>query len=292
MDCTVALAQARPTLGDIERNLAMHHEWVARARDAGADVLVFPELSLTGYMLKDLTQEVALPLESEQMQAMVALSEGISLVFGFVEESPDHRFFNTTVFAEEGKVLGAHRKVYLPDYGIFEEGRYFAAGDRFEPIESRHGRFGLLVCEDAWHLSASYLHFLDGVDAFLVPSAAPSRGVGHEDGELSSVKVWRSLLQAQALFFQTWSVYCNRTGFEDGVLFGGGSTVTSPFGHALAVGGEEEELVTARMSSEVLRRARMFSPLRRDEKPDIVRRQLLRLLEEPEGDDASGTTGT
>jgi len=283
MDCLAAVCQMRPRLGVLADNLSAHHDWLDRCHKEGADLALFPELSLTGYFLRDLTQEIALPLGAPQVQELVARSKDLSLVFGMVEESADHRYYNSMVFAEDGEILHVHRKVHLPDYGIFEEGRYFASGDGFLPIDSRLGRFGILICEDAWHLSSGWMHFLNGVDALLMGVASPARGIDTDEAELSSHGTWRTLSQAQALFFQTWVLRANRTGFEDGTMFWGGSSVVSPFGKTLAeADGEQEELLLQRIQSDPIRRARMATPLLRDAKPDMVRRNLAQLLNDPD----------
>jgi predicted amidohydrolase len=282
MSLQVALCQLRPVLGDAAQNLAAHHAWLDRALEAKAQLVIFPELSLHGYFLRDLTQEVALPIDHQLIQDLVARSRDCSIVFGFVEESADHRFYNTAVFAEDGKILHAHRKVHLPDYGIFEEGRYFAAGDSIDVVQSKHGRFGLMICEDAWHLSTGWLQFIQGSDALILPSASPARGIDTADNEMSTQASWNTLVKAHALFFQSWVLHCNRVGFEDGAMFWGGSSVLDPFGEPLAVGGQDEELVLASMEIGPLRRARMSTPLRRDAKPELIRRHLARLLQDPD----------
>lgn len=283
MDCRVALCQMRPKLGVLQDNLEAHHQWLDRCLEQDTQLAVFPELSVTGYFLRDLTQEVAMPLEDPRVAELVARSKDCSVVFGLVEQSRDHRFYNTAVFAEDGRIRGVHRKVHLPDYGIFEEGRYFAAGDHFQAIDSRHGRFGILICEDAWHLSAAWLHFLQGVDGLIVPVASPARGIDTAEPELSSHQAWRTLASAQSLFFQAWVMRVNRVGFEDGTMFWGGSSVLNPFGFSVAEAhAEEEELLVHRIDSESLKRARMQTPLLRDARPELVRRHLARLLDDPD----------
>ena len=283
MECRVALCQMRPKLGVFDHNLQAHHQWLDRCLEQETQLAVFPELSLTGYFLRDLTQEIALPLDDPRLRDLIARSKDCSMVFGLVEESRDHRFYNTAVFAEDGEILQVHRKVHLPDYGIFEEGRYFAAGDRFTPVDSKLGRFGILICEDAWHLSAAWLFFLQGVDALIVPAASPARGIDTDEPELSSHQAWRTLAAAQALFFQTWVLHCNRVGFEDGTMFWGGSSVISPFGLQLAEAhAEEEALLCHTIDGETLKRARMQTPLLRDARPELVRTHLARLLEDPD----------
>jgi predicted amidohydrolase len=282
MSSRVALCQLRPVLGDAAQNLAAHHAWLDRALEHESGLAIFPELSLHGYFLRDLTQEVALPLDHQLIQDLVARSRDCSIVFGFVEESPEHRFYNTVVFAEDGEIKHAHRKVHLPDYGIFEEGRYFASGNRFDVVRSKHGRFGILICEDAWHLSSGWLHFVQGVDALILPSASPARGIDTDENELSSQASWHTLVRAHALFFQSWVLHCNRVGFEDGAMFWGGSSVLDPFGEAVTTAGQEEELLLATLETGPLRRARMTTPLRRDVQPDLVRRQIARWLDDPD----------
>ena len=172
-----------------------------------------------------------------------------------------------------------HRKVHLVTYGMFEDARDFAPGERFRSFESKHGRFGLLICEDMWHVGSSYLHFLANVDALLVHSAGPGRGVTDSEPGLHSSRVWNRMQDALALLFQTWIVYVNRVGCEDGVTFAGGSRVVDPFGREVGMlGGLEPGRLEAVMSADTLRRARGTTPLRRDEKPWIVQRELNRIL--------------
>lgn len=296
-DFRVTLAQINPTLGDLDANLGIHLDSISRAKRQKADLVVFPELSLTGYFLRDLTQEVALPVDAPAIQKLVALSRGISILFGFVEESPEHLFFNTSVFAEEGRIRHKHRKVYLPTYGIFEEKRYMAAGDRFEAFDSKWGRFGILICEDLWHVSAAYLYFLQGVDAILCPSNSPGRGIAEDGAEVQTARVWSHLLTAQSLYFNVYSLFCNRVGFEDGVLFWGGSKIVSPFGRVVAasktldadlvkgkIARPRAEAVQGELTLSSLRRSRIFAPLRRDEREFLFRKELQRILDGPARD--------
>src|SRR5256885_1136768 len=136
---TVGLAQMDPALGDRTRNLERHRHWVRQATDAGADLLVFPELSLTGYFLKDLVPESAIPLEGSVMDELRTLSRELDVVLGAVIESPDHRYFNASLYFSGGELVHVHRKVYLPTYGMFDEQRYFAAGDRFRSFKTGTG---------------------------------------------------------------------------------------------------------------------------------------------------------
>lgn len=278
MDCRLTVAQTNPALGNVGRNLEEHVAAIEAAVAAGSQLIVFPELSLTGYFLKDQTAEVALSLDSREMARLAELSRSISIVVGFVEHASDGRIYNSVAFLEDGRVLHVHRKVHLVTYGMFDEMREFAAGRSFETFQSKHGRFGLMICEDVWHVSSGYQHFLDGVDAMLISSCSPGRGVDHGTRELASERQWRTLLEAHGILFQTWVVFANRVGWEDGVVFWGGSRVIDPFGLEQArLEGLEPGRLEARISSHELRRARVATPLLRDSKPWVLAEGLARI---------------
>ena len=292
-DCSVVLAQTNPALGDLSRNLDDHVRRAAAAAERGGELVVFPELSLTGYFLKDQSAEVALPLDAPELDPLRELSTRISIVAGFVERADDGRLYNTTALFEDGAIAGTHRKVHLVGYGMFEELRDLAAGDSFAPVESRHGRLGFLTCEDAWHLGGTYLHFTAGVDAIVVVSAGPARGVESPGPGFASSRTWTTILTATALFTQTWVLYCNRVGFEDGIAFGGESRVIDPSGETVAMlEGLDAGELDFRLDAARLQRARVETPLLRDEKPWLVLGELeARLLTlhpddgEEDGDD-------
>jgi predicted amidohydrolase len=271
MDCRLTIAQINPTLGNVGANLAQHVTAIEAALAAGSQLVVFPELSLTGYFLKDQTAELARPIDSPELRKLCTLSKRISIAVGFVELAADGRIYNSVAFLEDGQVLHVHRKVHLVTYGMFDEMREFASGQDFTAFHSKLGRFGLMICEDVWHVSSGYQHFLDGVDAMLIPSCSPGRGIGNASSELDSTRIWRTLLEAHALLFQTWVVYCNRVGWEDGVFFWGGSRVLDPFGKQLGlIEGIEPGSLAARITSHELRRARVATPLLRDSKPAML----------------------
>lgn len=278
MDCRITLAQINPTLGNVSANLEQHLAAIDAALSDEAQLIVFPELSLTGYFLKDQTAELARDVESVELARLCELSRKLSIVVGFVERARDGRIYNSVAFLEDGRPVHVHRKVHLVTYGMFDEQREFASGESFAAFDSRHGRFGLMICEDLWHVSSGYQLFLDRADALLIPSCSPGRGIGGGSRELDSQRIWRTLLEAHALLFQTWVVYCNRVGWEDGVCFWGGSRVLDPFGlQVSAIDGFEVGRVNARITSNELRRARVATPLLRDSKPWIVAEGLRRL---------------
>jgi predicted amidohydrolase len=278
-DFTAVLAQIKPKLGCVADNLALAEEHIRLAIDEGKELIVFPELALTGYFLKDLVPEVALRLDSPEILRLVELSRQISIAIGFVEVTDDYRFFNSALYLEEGAIRHLHRKVYLPTYGLFDEQRYLARGERFRAFDSRFGRLGLLVCEDMWHLSASYILAMDGATTLICLSSSPGRGT--EGDTLGSASAWQQLTSTTALFLNCRVLYCNRVGYEHGINFWGGSEYVAPSGESLARGRLlEEDSVTVTVDEGALRRERIFSPMLRDENLFVTMQELRRIERE------------
>lgn len=277
MRFTVALAQISPALGDLARNLGLYEACIEQALKAKASLIVFPELSLTGYFLKDMAPEVAQRVEGEALQRLCRRSKDISIVAGFVEESAEFRFFNSAAYLEGGKVVHIHRKVYLPTYGMFDEQRYFATGDRVRVFESKLGRMGMLVCEDVWHLACGCIMCLDEVQYVIGISSSPGRGMGCS-GRLATAETWERLNWCYAKFFGVYVLYANRVGFEDGVNFWGGSEVVAPGGMVVARGSYlKEDLVLASVDTEAIRQERISSPMLRDERLEVTLDELKRI---------------
>ncbi|HEX2992242.1 MAG TPA: nitrilase-related carbon-nitrogen hydrolase [Anaerolineales bacterium] len=280
MRLNLALAQISTHLGDVEANLEKHLAFIDKARQQKADLVVFPELSLTGYVLQDLVATVAhRPVEEDPVfKHLLKASEDLDLVVGFVDEDSRHRFFIASTYLSGGRVLHVHHKVYLPTYGLFDEGRFFAWGDSVRAFDTRFGRVGMLICEDFWHASPPYLLWLDGADLMLFSSASPGRGLTGQD-KLDSARWVEHVCKAYASMFTSFVVHCNRVGFEDGLLFWGGATVNDPNGELLAQGPYfEESLTLIPMDLNQLRRTRARLPLLRDERTNLVRNELDRLL--------------
>jgi predicted amidohydrolase len=278
-DFTAVLAQIKPKLGCVADNLALIEDRIRQATLAKTGLIIFPELALTGYFLKDLVPEVARRLDSAEIQRLVELSRHISIAVGFVEVTDDYRFFNTALYLEDGAIRHLHRKVYLPTYGLFDEQRYLARGERFRAFDTRFGRMGMLVCEDMWHLSASYILAMDGATTLICLSSSPGRGI--EGDSLGSASAWQQLTSTTAMFLNCRVLYCNRVGFEDGVNFWGGSEYVAPSGESLARGGLlEEDSVAASIDEGALRRERIFSPMLRDENLFVTMQELRRIERE------------
>ncbi|MBI3538372.1 MAG: carbon-nitrogen hydrolase, partial [Chloroflexi bacterium] len=179
MKFQLALAQFAPRLGDVDANLATILDLTAQAQQQGAQLAIFPELALTGYYVKDLTPNVAARASADDARfaALLTASRALDLVIGFVEEDARHRFFISAAYLADGRVIHIHRKIYLPTYRLFDDARFFAAGDALRAFDTRFGRMGMLICEDAWHLSSPYTLWLDGADFLIDISASPGYGV-------------------------------------------------------------------------------------------------------------------
>ena len=278
----VAIAQINPRLGDLRSNLGLYEEKIRQGVREGADLLLFPELSLTGYFLRDMVPNVALKLTGAEIGRLKKLSREIAFVAGLVEESPDYRFYNAAVYFEGGKIRHVHRKVYLPTYGMFDEQRYFARGDRLRAFDSKFGRMAILICEDLWHPSTVYLAALDGALAVLCPSTSPLRGITEGQPQDDNARYWEMINRAYAETFSLFMIHGNRVGFEDGVGFWGGSEVLDPFGHRVAKAKYyDEDFIIAEVALESVRRKRTMAPLLRDEDVDLTINELLRIRERP-----------
>jgi NAD+ synthase (glutamine-hydrolysing) len=279
MKLTLALAQMNTRLGDEAANLDKHLALIQEAQTAGADLLIFPELSLTGYVLQDLASAVALrpTADSPIFRQLLQASQSIDLVVGFVDEDRRHRFFIAAAYLSGGELVHIHHKVYLPTYGLFDEGRFFAWGDAVQAFDTRFGRVGMLICEDFWHASPPYLLWLDGADMLLFSSASPGRGLT-SGPQLESARWVEQINQAYASLFTAFVAHANRVGYEDGLHFWGGSTVYDPNGELLAKGPYNQEgLTLAEVDMNQLHRTRARLPLLRDERTALVLRELNRI---------------
>lgn len=277
----IALAQINPTLGNLERNVALHEKSAEEAIGRGASLLIFPELSLTGYFLKDIVSSVALALTSPLLDRLRDLSHRIDLVVGLVEESPEHLLYNAALYLSKGEIRHLHRKVYLPTYGIFDEQRYLAEGSRIRTFRAAVGRSAILICEDMWHPSTVCVASIDGMEILISPSASPGRG-GLEEGQaFANARAWETITRAYAQLFTCYVLYANRVGYEDGACFWGGSEVIAPSGEPIAKAEYlSEQILMAEIDTAEVRRARMINPLLRDERLDITLREMERVRRE------------
>lgn len=275
MKFKVGIAQISPKLGDIDFNLNKHYEFIHRGKGEKVDLLIFPELSLTGYFLQDLSREIALSLNDSKLSELKKASENISIVVGLAEKSDSFPFISA-LYIENGEVVHVHRKVYLPTHGMFEDGKYFARGSAIRAFDSRFGRAGLLICRDAWHLSSGYILAQDGAQLLILINASPVRGV---KGEIPDPDpMLKKLFSVYAYYLNLYLFFAHRVGCEDGLTFYGGSAVFNPFGQVeVSAPYFQEALITATIDPEAWRRKNSLVPLKRDEDLGMVLREIERI---------------
>ncbi len=280
MKFKASIAQIDCRVGAIDYNINKHLEYIERAIENDYRLIVFPELSLTGYTLRDLAWDTAIdPYKNKIFDKLLTHSKKISIVLGFVESAEDHGVYNSAAFFEDGEIKHIHRKIYPPTYGMFEEGRYFNAGKKVSAFNSKLGRLGILVCEDLWHMSLPYLLALDGAEAILCLSASPTRLSG-EGPQLDNQIVNYEHHRTYARLLSTYILFSNRVGFEDGVNFWGGSAITTPLGEINKAELLEECMITSEIDSLEVQRARRFSRHFLDENAHLVYSTLKRQIEQ------------
>jgi predicted amidohydrolase len=213
------------------------------------------------------------------------LAPGMLVALGFVEETDDHRFANAAALLRDGELVGLHRKVYLPTYGLFDEGRFTRPGDRIRTVDVGEplGRIGLSVCEDFWHASLPMLQAQDGATLLVNLAAGPARAPGSAAG-LRAIAGWHRMQDTYALLGTVGIAFCNRVGNEEGLTFWGGSRLLGADGSVLAEGPlYEEALVVGAFETDDLRMQRYGLPLLADERLELVRRELDRVIAERAG---------
>lgn len=256
----VGIAQMHSYLGNVDKNLEKHIVYMELARKEGVDLLVFPELSLTGYLLRDLAYEISEDAE-EALNEIVGRSEPMCIVPGLVREPRTGVYENSVAYVCGGEVAGFYSKLYLPDYGLFEEARYFRPGgvEDARVYEWREWRIGSIICEDAWHPEPAELVARRGADVIVIHAASPIRGL-YGEGPAPPERAWEAIAVARAVENTAYVVFVNRVGPEDEEYFWGGSMVVGPGGEVIARAKKmEEDFLVVDLDIHRLRTARRFS---------------------------------
>ena len=290
------LAQIAPRLGRVDDNLAEHRRLIAEVWAAGSDLLVFPELSLTGYLLRDHVAHVAVPAAdlAELFAGVTGGPRPLEVVVGFVELSAAYHCYNSSAHLRllpgaPPALLAVHRKVHLPTYGMFDERRYFAAGRELRAYDSPLlGRTGMLICEDLWHPSSAYVLSVDGpryegMQMLLAIANSPARGVRDTAHfSVANLDTWRRLTWLYAKLFGVVVAHCQRVGVEDSYIFTGGSEILAPGGDPLAQAAPfDEELLTAEFDlADLVRWHRSVAPFSMGDDLETVQRELTRVTGE------------
>jgi predicted amidohydrolase len=274
---TVAAAQFASVTGDIDANLATHRDMIARARAAGVDLLVFPELSLVGHYGAEALLDVVMARDDPRLLALSAEAGDMEIVVGFVEEARGAQFYNAAAVLKRGRLRYIHRKINLPSYGRLIETKYYAHG-RFVDTHALNEDWimGLLICADLYNPALAHLSFLHGASFLCAPISSGREAVGDEfDNPLS----WATTIQFYAMMYGAPVIMANRVGREGDLNFWGGSRILDAYGRVLAQGGGEPELITARLDYADTRRARAMLPTVRDSNIALVQRETNRLIE-------------
>lgn len=272
----IALAQTNPLLGQVDDNFALASKTASEAKASGADMVVFPELSLTGYSLGKVGHAIYMEPEDQRFRTFAA-DTNIASVLGFLEGS-SLRTYNTAAYVKGGGVVHLHRKLYLPTYGVFEERKYFSPGQSMRAFDSDCGRAAILICNDAWQPNLPFLAVQDGAELLLMPSNSALTDV---PGMTNIEGHWRDITRFYAILLQCYVAFVNRVGAEDGLTFWGGSHVVDPSGEIV---GEcplhEEDLLVVDIDVERVRRKRWQLPLVKEARLGLLNRELERLIQE------------
>lgn len=228
----VSVEQMKCQVGEINTNLEKIMGKIDEAAKRGEDLVVFPEMSLSGYSLirKQMNQSLRQQLERAlEKIRRISGERKIDVIISFPEIGREEVYI-TAVYIEGGEEVGRHRKVYLADYLHAVEHLHFDPGESFNVFSTRHGRVGLLICEDAWHLSSSIILGQDRPDIIIAPSATSITSLE----KLYEIQMrWEVLSRAIAMTQAVYFIYCNQSGEEDKLTFWGGSHVVSPYGEIL-----------------------------------------------------------
>lgn len=277
MKFKVSVAQINPALGDYDKNIKKHIQFIDKAIKKKADIVVFPELSLTGYSVKDLNFDLAVnPYIDKLLEPLRKKSNDIAIVCGGIEEADDFAIYNSALFMSGGKTEFTHRKVYPPDYGMFEEMRYFSNGHSANVHDTKFGKIGILVCEDLWHMSLPLLQALKGAKVIIGIASSPTRlALNSKTKILKNYQVNSEQHRAYARLLSVYLVFCNRVGYEDGVNFWGGSEIVDPFGNVdVCAKMFEEDMIVSEIDMGTVKRARQLARHFLDEDINLIRNEV------------------
>ncbi len=273
------IAQIDCTLANFEENLHHHCKLAEEAIRDGADAIAFPELSLTGYNVQDAAQDIAMHISDKRLDPLRELSRKITIISGGIELSDDYGVYNSAFMFEEGTAQSIHRKIYLPTYGMFEELRYFSAGQQIKAVNSKKlGRIGVAICEDFWHVSVPYLLANQGAKLLFVLMSSPLR-VSPGPGTPAIVTQWQTIASTYAFLFSSYVACVNRVGNEDSFTYWGSSSLTGPDGTVVqAAPLFEPHVMDARLDFMEIKRTRLHSSHFLDEDLRLISAELNEII--------------
>ena len=265
----VGVAQINASLGDINLNLERHLEVIAEARERQLALLVFPELSLTGYGLGSGVMQAAMPLEDPRLARLARAAGEMQTVVGFVEEASPGEYYNALAILQDGEIVAVHRKLNLPTYGGLEEGKWFAHGNALTHTTVRPGWSATqLICADLWNPALVHAALLPRPTVLCAPINSAS-GIVSE--AFSNEHNWALNVHFYAMTYGTPVIMANRYGSEGESHFWGGSRILGPRGELLAEAEDREMLITAELSRTAIAKARFELPTHRDADTPLIR---------------------
>ena len=276
----LAVVQLAPGLLELERNVERHLDLIADARARGADVVVFPELSLTGYGAGAQADAIAMSLEGRELdpniEKLAVAAGGMTVLVGFVEEGYGAQFFNSVAALRSGSLVHVHRKLNLANYGAMEEAKYFAQGRYLSTFELP-GPFtaATLVCSDMWNPALVYLAALHGATLLIAPT---NSSLDLDSGDFEKPHRWDLALEFYASLYGMPIAFANRVGTEARHQFWGGSRILDARGRTVAKAGPDEETtLLADIDYQDVRAARFQLPTVRDSNLALIHREIDRL---------------
>jgi len=252
----LGLAQINTTVGDLDGNAAKVLEYVGRARELGVDLISFPEMTITGYPPEDLLLRPQFIRDNlSVLQRVVKGCQGISAVMGFVDR--DHDIHNAAAIIHDGRLVDVYHKQFLPNYGVFDENRYFQAGTRCPVYMVAGIGVGVSICEDIWYPD-------DPTRAQAHAGAQVIININGSPYHMGKRRFREQMLATRASDYAVFICYTNQVGGQDELVFDGASMVVSPWGEVLAQAAAfEEELLICDLDVEEAFQARLHEPRRR-----------------------------
>lgn len=272
------MAQTNPILYDVQANIQKTIA-LMEAAHTRADLLVFPELSLTGYLLKERTDEVALTTDSYEFKELCRASRDLQMgvMIGFVEEGKGCMYYNSSAYIHHGEVKMVHRKIYLPTYGAFEEGKYFAKGQDVQVMSCGSFDISMLICADLWQPSLVQIPFYKHTSLLVGMINSSEAGLGNT---YSNSLGWERVGQFYASMYGCYVVLVNRVGQEDSFSFFGNSLVFDPFGQVLErCKYHQEDLKICTIDFNEVKKLRKILPTLRNDDLHFTIRQLTKVAE-------------
>ncbi|MCW4023943.1 MAG: carbon-nitrogen hydrolase family protein [Candidatus Bathyarchaeota archaeon] len=260
----IALAQISSQRENKEANLKKIEKLTLKAKEQDCDLVIFPELSLTGYVVKDQIYELAEPIPGPTIKRIEALAKrtGLHIIFGMPERSEKTKatIFNTAVLVGPKGFIGKYRKMYLPTHSVFEEKRYFRPGYQTAVFNTAIGRIGLCICYDIFFPEVFRLTRLMGAQLIVCISASPAVRKGY----------FEILTSARALENTAFLAYVNVAGLQEGLQFWGGSRMVSPGGDVIARAKyDEEDFVVCEIDFNDMKNFETWIPTLRDLRPEL-----------------------